>query len=235
MQTYRIGDHDFGLVNLRRSWAQFRPADTRSPGQARMTTRAVNHQRSGGLADTESELKRRDAARAKLRYDAEEGTGDAMNQWKQRRRSMTSTASGGSKRTTWCQAEGNPPTEVTTGLAPGGEQCISPERRRQGDGAPGGPQEAPRAAGRQRKSPRRGRPTGQQRSRRTHHHHRFRRPARREQPADGVHWAHYPRECVRSQTPREQVPVTQADIFYQPPQGAGGRTVGDNRTPRAAV
>ena len=119
-----------------------------------------------------------------------------------------------------------PPTEVTTGLAPGGEQCISPERRRQGDGAPGGPQEAPRAAGRQRKSPRRGRPTGQQRSRRTHHHHRFRRPARREQPADGVHWAHYPRECVRSQTPREQVPVTQADIFYQPPQGAGGRTGG---------
>ena len=109
LQTYRIGDHDFGLVNLRRSWAQFRPADTRSPGQARMTTRAVNHQRSGGLADTESELKRRDAARAKLRYDAEEGTGDAMNQWKQRRRSMTSTAPGGSKRTTWCQAEGNPP------------------------------------------------------------------------------------------------------------------------------
>ena len=137
-------------------------------------------------------MKRRDAARAKLRYDTEEGTGDAMNQWKQRRRSMTSTASGGSKRTTWCQAEGNPPTEVTTGLAPGGEQCISPERRRQGGGAPGGPQEAPRAAGRQRKSPRRGRPTGQQRSRRTHHHHRFRRPARREQPADGVHWVHYP-------------------------------------------
>ena len=57
-----IGDHDFGLVNLRRSWAQFRPADTRSPGQARMTARAVNHQRSGDLADTESELKRRDAA-----------------------------------------------------------------------------------------------------------------------------------------------------------------------------
>ena len=81
---------------------------------------------------------------------------------------------------------------MTTGLAPGGEQCISPERRRQGGGAPGGPQEAPRAAGRQRKSPRRGRPTGQQRSRRTHHHHRFRRPARREQPADGVHWVHYP-------------------------------------------
>ena len=71
----RIGDHDFGLVNLRRSWAQLRPADTRSPGQARMTTRAVSHQRSGGLADTESELKRRDAARAKLRYDTEEGTG----------------------------------------------------------------------------------------------------------------------------------------------------------------
>ena len=51
---------------------------------------------------------------------------------------------------------------------------------------------------------------GQQGSRRTHHHHRFRRPARREQPADGVHWAHYPRECARSQTPREQVPVTHA-------------------------
>ena len=88
---------------------------------------------------------------------------------------------------------------------------------------------------RQRKSPRRvvyrGRPTtGQQRSRRTHHHHRFRRPEWREQPADGVHWAHYPRECVRSQTPREQVPVTQADIFYQPPQGAGGRTGGHSKS-----
>ena len=125
-----------------------------------------------------------------------------------------------------------PPTEVTTGLAPaGGEQCISPERRRQGGGAPGGPQEAPRAAGRQRKSPRRGRPTGQQRSRRTHHHHRFRRPARREQPADGVHWAHYPRECVRSQTPREQVPVTQADIFYQSPRALGAGRGGEKYPP----
>ena len=168
-------------------------------------------------------MKRRDAARAKLRYDTEEGTGDAMNQWKQRRRSMTSTASGGSKRTTWCQAEGNPPDR-------GDHRACARWRAvylsRAPPSTPQGPQEAPRAAGRQRKSPRRGRPTGQQRSRRTHHHHRFRRPARREQPADGVHWAHYPRECERSQAPREQVPATQADIFYQPPQGAGGRTGG---------
>ena len=78
---------------------------------------------------------------------------------------------------------------------------------------------------------RRGRPKGQPRSHGTHLHHRFRRPARREQPADGVHWVHYPPTMRVIADPTRTGARHTSKYFLPTPPGRWGQDGGGEKYP----